>query len=127
MLLRPLLQEHRKTPMMQATTSLSLTHLGMMCLPGPFCFLTRSQRLAHAESLVTGDHARPLWSAQRCVGAEVRAPHAGIPGRLIVAGFHGTVMEVRKLRRSAADDRPRRTGQSVGHGALPRGAEGRTV
>jgi hypothetical protein len=52
--------------MMQATTSLSLTHLVMTCLLGPFRFLTKSQRLTRGESLVAGDHVRPLW-----VGAEM--------------------------------------------------------
>ncbi len=45
--------------------------------------------------------------------------------RQTVAGSHLTAMAARKVRLSAAHERSRRTGRSVGDGAMPRGAEGR--
>ncbi len=135
---------------MQAAPPPSWPLLVMTCLPGLSCFLTQLQVLMRAHAPIAGRELETSTCSRRGVG-RWRAggsrrdrrpsglesgysrtwPGVTIEGKIpkdqrpTVAGSHLTAMAVRKVRRSVAYERARRTGRSVGDGATPRGVEGR--
>jgi hypothetical protein len=97
MLPHPLLQEPGETPIMQAMTSLSLTHLDvspwtvslLYTIPAPHAWRIPWGEGGHGKSLCVGATRR--GSRRAC---NVRRDHR----RLIVSRLHCTVMDVRKIR-----------------------------
>ncbi len=74
--------------MTQATTALSLTLPVVTCFPVRFYFLTESPSLTPGKSPLTREIMRvPSMSAPRCVGADVLARDAKMPGPLTAYSF----------------------------------------
>jgi hypothetical protein len=110
--------------MMQATTSPSLPCPVMTRLPGLSCFLTKPHFLMRAHAPIARERARDLhvFAQGFCRRAgDTRRDYR--PSDRFWFPFYRHGGDV-KVRLSAADDRPRRTGPIVGNGAMLRRAEG---
>ncbi|MDQ3831325.1 MAG: hypothetical protein M3361_18915 [Candidatus Tectomicrobia bacterium] len=134
--------------MTMATTSLSWTPPVMTCFPILSRFLTKSQFLTHVQAPTARGRAVDLYvdalkdcssrraedtrrdhrpsglepQPRRRSASVARAGERERNQRLTVSGPHLTAMEMGQVRLFTAYHRSRRTGQSVGDGAMPRKA-----